>query len=162
MGSTMKRLVAGALFAGAMGTATVVAHEASADAGEKAIKARHGFMQTVVWEAGPLFGMAKGEVAYDADIASGHAEALQALSGYDYIRLFPEGTAKPDRTGKTRALPAIWEDMAGFRAANDAFAEAAANLAAEAGNGADALKAAVQQLGKSCGNCHDDYRADEF
>ena len=32
-------------------------------------------MQLVVWNAGPLFGMAKGEVSYDAAAASSHARA---------------------------------------------------------------------------------------
>jgi len=35
----------------------------------------------------------------------------------------------------------------------------AAVLAAEAGNGLDALRAAIGDVGKSCKGCHDEYRA---
>jgi cytochrome c556 len=129
---------------------------------DKVLAARQGLMQIVVREAGPLFGMAKGEIAYDAGMAQDRATSLAAIAGYDFDRLFPEGTAKPDLTGKTRALPAIWEDRDGFRAAYQEMQEAAAALAADAGKGKDAMTAAVQALGKSCGNCHEDYRAEDF
>ena len=79
------------------------------DAGEKAVQTRQGFMKLVVWEAGPLFGMAKGEVPYDADIAKKHAANLLILSGYPYADLFVDGTSTADMSGKTEALPKIWE-----------------------------------------------------
>lgn len=132
------------------------------DAGEKAISARQGYMQLVSWEAGPLFGMAKGEVAYDADTASARAANLKALSQYTVSALFLAGTSKTDRPGKTRSLPDIWNDMAKFEAAFGDFATAIGNLAGEAGKGQAELAAAVGELGKSCGACHKPFRAKDF
>ncbi len=132
------------------------------DPGEKAIKARQGFMQVVSWEAGPLFGMAKGDIAYDADTATANAENLGAVLAYDVGRLFTEGTSKAEYTGDTRALAAIWEDTEAFADAYQDLRDKVDAVAAQAGEGKDALTAAVSEMGKSCGNCHDDFRADEF
>lgn len=132
------------------------------DPGEKAIKARQGFMQVVVWEAGPLFGMAKGDIAYDAERAAANAANLNAIVQYDVGRLFIQGTSKANYTGKTRALADIWEDPGAFAAAYEDLQEKVAVVAEEAGKGKDALTAAVSEMGKTCGNCHDDFRAEEF
>jgi len=128
------------------------------DMGEKAIQTRQGFMKLVIWEAGPLFGMAKGEVPYDAEAAKMHAANLQTLSHYPYPGLFPAGTSNADFPGKTEALPKIWEDMNGFNQAFKDFQAAAAALAEAAGNGQEALTGAVAGLGKACGGCHKPYR----
>lgn len=132
------------------------------DPGEKAIEARQGFMQVVVWEAGPLIGMAKGDIAYDAETATANAENLDAVLDYDVGRLFIEGTSKAEYTGDTRALAAIWEDPEAFADAYQGLRDKVDAVAAQAGDGKDALTAAVSEMGKSCGNCHDDFRADEF
>lgn len=132
------------------------------DMAKKALSARQGFMQVVVWEAGPLFGMAKGEVAYDAETAAANAENLDAVLRYSVDRLFIPGTSKSDLPGKTRALSSIWEEPDKFARQYQELRDAAAVLARDAGKGKDAMTAAVQQLGKACGNCHDDFRAEEF
>lgn len=132
------------------------------DPGEKAIEARQGFMQVVTWEAGPLFGMAKGDIEYDAEQATANAENLDAVLMYDVGRLFIEGTFKSEYTGKTRALAEIWEDMGGFADAYQELRDRVDVVVEEAGTGQEALAAAVQEMGKGCGNCHDDYRAEEF
>ena len=132
------------------------------DAGQKAITARQGFMQLVSWEAGPLFGMAKGEVAYDAGAASAHAANLHALYQYPFPSLFLAGTSKDDRPGKTRALPEIWADMAKFEGAFRDVQAAVDLVNAEAGKGQPELAAAVGELGKACGGCHTPFRAKDF
>ena len=132
------------------------------DPGEKAIKARQGFMQVVVWEAGPLIGMAKGEVPYDAEQATANAENLDAVLAYDVGRLFIPETSKSDYTGKTRALASIWEEQDAFADSYQELRDRVDVVVAEAGKGQEALTAAVQEMGKACGNCHDDFRAEEF
>jgi cytochrome c556 len=106
--------------------------------------------------AGVVGDMLKGERPYDG------AEATEALTVIiddleAFITLFPEGT----ETGHdTRALPVIWEDWAGFTAANDealAAAEAARTVAAD---GLDALRPAFAELGGTCRSCHETYRAE--
>lgn len=129
------------------------------DSAEKAIGTRQGFMKLVVWEAGPLFGMAKGEVPYDAEAAKMHAANLKTLSDYPYPSLFVAGSSDAEFPGKTEALPKIMEDMGGFDKAYGDFQMAAAAMAEAAGNGQEALTAAVGGLGKTCGGCHKPYRA---
>lgn len=132
------------------------------DPGEKAIGARQGFMQIVSWEAGPLFAMAKGDIAYDAETATANAESLDALVQYPVGGLFVQGTTKANYTGKTRALADIWEDPGAFGQAYEDLRDAVATVAEEAGKGQQELTAAVSEMGNACGNCHDDFRADEF
>lgn len=134
------------------------AANAQADQGDSAIAARKGFMQVVVWEAGPLFGMARGDIPYDADAASAHAAKLQTIVRYPWPELFLSGTSNADRGDKTRALPSIWEDRAKFEASFDELRSAADALVPEAGKGHAELGAAVQAIGRSCGNCHEAFR----
>ena len=58
----------------------------------------------------------------------------------------------------TRAKPEIWKDKAKFdKYAQDAKAESV-KFAAAAGNGLDALRAAIGPMGRACNNCHDDFQ----
>lgn len=158
--STARRLsVAAALSALMLAPTAAVAQD---DPGERAIEARQVFMQVVTWEAGPLFGMAKGDIEYDAETAADNAEKLNTVVQYPVDRLFIADTSKADYTGDTRALAAIWENPDDFAAAYEALQEAVAVVAEEAGKGRDAMAAAVQDMGQACGNCHDDFRAEEF
>ncbi|HUS55559.1 MAG TPA: cytochrome c [Thermohalobaculum sp.] len=141
---------------------TIAATQDTPDAGQKVIEARQGYMKLVSWEAGPLFGMAKGEVAYDAATATANAADLKALSQYAFPGLFLAGTSKTDRAGKTRAMSDIWEDMAKFEMAFGDLGAAINLVAAEAGKGQTELAAAVGELGKACGGCHKPFRAKDF
>lgn len=129
---------------------------------EKAIKARQSYYQVVSFNAGPLFGMAKGKVAYDAKKAQEFANNLLALTSMKNSAMWPKGSDNVAKKGKTRALPAIWDTYPKVVEASKAFGAAVKQLASVAGNGADALKPAVGALGKSCGGCHKPFRAKEF
>jgi len=73
-----------------------------------------------------------------------------------FEKQFPAGSDK----GETKALPAIWTDMAGFQAASKAADAAYDKLAVAAGSGnLEALTAAFAETGKTCGACHDKFRA---
>ena len=128
----------------------------------KIIDARRGYMKLVGWESGPLFGMAKGEVEYNAEVATTNAANLKHLTQYTIAALFIPGTSNEEEKGKTRALKKIWDDPDGFKKALDDWIAAVDALQAAAGNGKDALAAAVGGLGKSCGGCHKPYRAEDF
>ncbi len=127
-----------------------------------AIEHRRAHMQLIWRDFGPVLSMAKGDMEYDAATAQVHADNLRALSSYNPTALFPAGTAKPDRDGDTRALPAIWERLDDFLAAYGNFTTAMAQVAEVASNGQPELAAAVFDAGKSCGACHDDFRAEKF
>lgn len=129
---------------------------------EKAIKARQSYYQVVSFNAGALFGMAKGNVAYDAKKAQEFANNLLALTTMKNGAMWPKGSDNVAKKGKTRALPAIWENFPKVVEASNAFGTAVKELAAVAGNGADAMKAKVGPLGASCGGCHKPFRAKSF
>ncbi len=78
----------------------------------------------------------------------------------DQGRWFPAGTGP--EAGKTRALPEIGPRPEDSKAAKKVFSDAAPKLLAAA-NASDlsAVKSTYGQLGKSCKNCHDTFRAPE-
>ena len=156
------------LSAGVIGAGAVPSPAFSQDdeAADKAIEARQGYMQLVLRSAGPLFGMAKGDVAYDADAATKHVANLQALAQYDYPAPWNRSISSPlkkeDRPGKTRMLA---EAAANPEKVQQAFSELGAavdGVAAAAAAGQAELAAAVGAMGKACGDCHNAFRAKEF
>jgi len=101
------------------------------------------------------------EAKGDAKAMATHAAAV-AKNLADAAKLFPAGTDKPagKDPGQTQALADIWKNMADFEALDKASAAAALKLEASAKTG-DIAKAAADfgDLGKSCGACHNKYRA---
>ena len=112
-----------------------------------AMKANGGAMKAL----GP---MANGSQPWNQATA---IQALDTLSknGTATPALFPQGSG-PTAGVPTAALPAIWEKWAEFQAAAKAQTDAANTLLAlarandEAGFGA---------MGRSCGGCHEPFRA---
>ncbi len=129
---------------------------------EKAVKARKGFMQVVAFNLGPLGAMAKGEAEYNAEAAATYAANLEVLSKMNTGSMWPAGSDNAALgEDKTRALPAAWAEGSKVGEKHGAWTEASTQLAAVAGDGLDALKGAIGDVGKSCGGCHDDYRAEK-
>jgi len=84
-----------------------------------------------------------------------HAAKLKELATA-HVKLYPKGSDK----GDTKALPVIWTEWAAFEAANTASANAADAMATAAGSGSiEALTAAFGATGKTCGACHEKFRA---
>ena len=140
------------------GLALVATSHANQDPLEKAIKARQGEMQLRAFNAGPLFGMAKGQIEYDAELAKKLAGNLKVLLDLDNGRAWAPGSHNEAYPGKTTALPKIWDTYPEIADYGKNYAKAVNELAAAAGNGRDALAAKVGDLGKSCKACHDDFR----
>lgn len=131
------------------------------DPKEQAIKARQADMTLRGFNAGPLFAMAKGDIPYDAAMASKLANNLKTLMGVDIGHAWVPGTDNESYPGVSEALPALWEDMDEVRERGKAYADAVNNISGTAGNGIDALRAGVRDLGKACKGCHDDFREDD-
>jgi len=129
---------------------------------EEVIDARQGYYSLLGLEMHNLVAMAKGEIEYDAENAKGHAADMLTLTQYSMADLYAPGTSKADMPGKTRALPAMWEDMAGVQEKGKAFVTAVKDLNRVAGEGRGQLAKAVQDLGGTCKGCHDEYRAEDF
>lgn len=153
MKSSLKQSVL-ALTLSALIATPAVADEAT----EKAIKARQGLMQVYSFNLGILSAMAKGEMDYDAVLATNAAENLQAAVTMKNDAMWPEGSGE-DSGYKTRALAEIWSTYPKVAEAGKAMADASIALTAVAGNGLDALKGSIGDAGKGCKGCHDDFRA---
>ena len=74
---------------------------------------------------------------------------------------FPAGSG-PDVHAKSRAKAEIWSDPQGFSQAHARYLEQVQrfNQVAQGGD-VNAIRTAAQDLGKSCGNCHERYRGPE-
>ena len=145
---TLMVAVIGALVAGAMVGGTTIAL-AQADV----IKQRQDNRKETAATMRSIKGVidAKGDVK--AVVASA-AKLKQLELAFD--KLFPAGSDK----GETKALPAVWSDMAGFQAASKNADAAYDKLAVAAGSGdLAAVTAAFGDTGKACGACHEKFRA---
>ena len=120
---------------------------------EVLVKQRQAVMTLQGKYIGPLVGMVKG-APYDANVVARNAAFLDALSQMPW-----DGFAESTKGEKSRALPAIWTDPAKFKQAQDQLRTAVGALvAASKGGNEGAVKAAVGDIGKACGNCHDNFR----
>lgn len=141
-------------------TATLVAGAAFAGghAGNPAVSARKAHMNLYSFNLGTLGAMAKGEVEYDAAKAAGAANNIAALAALDQSGYWLPGTSTDELGDQTRALPAIWQEGSKAGEIGASFAEAAVALAAVAGDGKDAMAAAMGAVGTGCSDCHKGYR----
>lgn len=127
---------------------------------DKAIKARQAMFQLYSYHSGILNAMAKGKMEYNADLAQEAANNLLAAASLGQSTLWPQGSDNANsENAPNRALPAIWETYPAIVEKGEAMGKAAAAVASSAGNGLDALKASVGDVGAACKGCHDDFRA---
>ena len=155
----MKKLVMLGLAAGLLTTAVTASF--AADPAEKALSVRKGFMQVMSFNAGPLFGVLKGKVDYDAKTAKLLAGNLLLMSQMQNgAAMWPKGsdTSNPALKDKTTATSAIWAPGTKFGEQWGAWRKAVAELAAVAGDGKDALSAKMKVLGGTCSACHKAHR----
>ncbi len=138
-----------------------VAHGSGNDPLLKAIKARHSEMVLRSFNAGPLFGMAKGDIEYDAELASTLANNLLIMTTVNNGRMWPEGSDNEAYPDDSRALPEIWTTYPAIADSGKAYVEAVTALAGVAGNGLGELRSVIGDVGQSCKGCHDDFRAEE-
>ncbi|MBZ9674787.1 c-type cytochrome [Mesorhizobium sp. ES1-1] len=104
---------------------------------------------------GSLSKIVKGEQPYDAASVLEQLQALQAnAEKFDVDALFPAGSDK----GDTTASPKIWQDMAGFKAAEDKYLADVKAAVAAAPADVDSLKTQFGAIASNCGTCHQAYR----
>ena len=147
MRKTLVAAIAGALAAGAMVAGATVAM-AQADI----VKERQENRKQTAAAMRAIKGVidAKGPTAPAVEQAA-KLKTLEAA----FVKMFPAGSDKD-----SKALPTVWSDSAGFMAASKAADAAYDKLATAAGSGdMAALTAAFGEAGKSCGACHDKFRA---
>lgn len=121
-----------------------------------AIEARQAHMDLYAFNLGVLGGMAQDKIEYDADMAQAAASNLAMLSQMDQSRYWPAGS--DTMMEGTAALPELWDNLDDVMAKSNDLVMAAAAMDEAAGQGLDALKAAMGPLGGACGACHRSYR----
>lgn len=126
---------------------------------DRQIKARQAVMQLYAFNLGLLGAMAKGDVEYNADQASAAAGNLNALVSMNNGAMWPQGSHMKANPGKTWAKEENWTMYPKAAEKAQELKTAAANMAANAGNGLDAVRAAIGPVGGSCKGCHDTFRA---
>lgn len=123
---------------------------------DRAIKYRQGVFQAMGWNFFGILGpMAKGEIPYNKDKAVKAATWLHELALMPYDGFIPGS----DTGAPTKAKPDIWKDRARFdKLAHDMQAETLKLVAAAQTGDPATLRTAVAATGRSCSNCHDDFR----
>jgi len=133
-----------AIAALAIGITAVVAQDVIAE--RKALMKRSGDQGKIGVQ------MIKGEAPFDLAKAQGIFNVYSDKAA-KLISLFPESS----KSGDTRALPAIWEKPAEWKASIDKFA-ADIKAAQAATKDAESFKTAFETVGKNCGGCHRIFR----
>jgi cytochrome c556 len=124
---------------------------------KSAIEARQGLYKLMATQFGPIGGMLRNTVPFDAAVVAKNSARIAVIS-----EIIPELFVNDTRTftaTKTAALPGIWNSQADFKGKADALTKAANDLnAAAKGGDKAATMAAAGAVGKACGSCHDSYR----
>ena len=158
----LKKISLGIILSCASLTAVSTLHAADDDPIAKAIKARQSGFQLYSFYAGQLFAMAKGEQEYNADLASAMANNLVAVTNLSNGIMWLPGSDNEARKGDTRALPEIWAEGSNVGEKSQALKDAALAVSMVAGDGLDALRGEIGNVGDACKGCHDDFRAEDF
>jgi len=120
---------------------------------EMLVEQRQSAMTLLGKYFGPLVGMLKGTVPFDAKVA----EFIDVLGKMPW-----DGFDASTQGQKSGALPAVFSNSAKFKEAADRLQAEAAKLVTVSKTGDEAgVKAQVGAVGKACGSCHDDFRAKE-
>ena len=121
---------------------------------EVLVKQRQAAMTLQGKYLGPIGGMLKGNIPYNADTVALNATFLENLA-----RMPWDGFQPSTSSVKSAAKPEIYKDTAKFKAASDALEAATAKLGAAARAKDEAgVKATFGGVAKACGSCHDDFR----
>ena len=142
-------LVGVALILGAVCTSVASAQ----DKPEVLVKQRQAAMTLQGKYFGPLMGMAQGKIPYNAEIVARNAAYLSVLDKLPWDGFVP-GT----KDVKSQALPEVFKDPAKFKAAQERLQEAVGKLVAVKSSDEAAAKAAIGEVGKACGGCHENFR----
>jgi len=120
---------------------------------------RQSYFTLLALNFGPMAAMVKGEIPWDSAAFARYANELATVTSLDLKRGFPEGS----HTGKTRAMPEIWENKDDFNAKADDLATAAQALKQAVDSGdKDAIVESFKATGGACKVCHDDYKAENY
>jgi cytochrome c556 len=147
------------LVASVLAAAAITAEAQAQTNPNQQVANRKGAMNLQAKYAGPLFGMARGAVPYDARIVQRNADYLVALSQMPWEEFQPSSIG----IANTRAKDSILKDPEKFKRLADALQSDAQKLATAArGGDQGAVKSAAQAMGRTCNSCHEGFADFEF
>jgi cytochrome c556 len=118
------------------------------------VKQRQSAMVLMSKYWGPVNSMGQGKTPYDANVVQRNAGYIDTLSKMPW-----DGFTPATKEVKSRALPAVFDDTAKFKQAQERFTGEVAKLVEVSKKGDEAaVKSQIQVVGKTCGGCHDDFR----
>lgn len=132
--------------------------QTSATEYESQIEARQSWMQVVGYNVGILGAMTRGKMDYDADLASAAANNIALAAKMNNGTMWPQGSDMDSHEG-TVAKAGLWQNFGDASEYLSDLASASATLAANAGDGLDALESSFGAVGKTCSGCHKQFRA---
>ena len=119
------------------------------------VKQRQSAMTLIGKYYGPIAGMPSGKAPYNAERVATNAAYLEVLSKMPW-----DGFVENTKDIKSRALPEVFTDTAKFKEGSDRLQSMVAQLVKVSKSGDEAaVKAAIADVGKSCGGCHENFRA---
>ena len=121
------------------------------------IAARKALMKQNNDHAKTMVAMMRGQAPFNAQAVDA-AFAQWADTAQRFPGLFPDNSKTG---GETRATSKIWVNKKDFDAKAAEFGKAVADNRDKAKASLDGLKAAIPMVGKTCDNCHEDYRASQ-
>jgi len=122
---------------------------------EVLVKQRQAVMTLQGKYFGPMNAMAQGKAPYNVETVRRNAGFLDNLS-----RMPWDGFNPNTKDIKSAALPAVFDNKAKFDEAGSRLENEASKLAALSRSGDEAaVKAQIGVVGKTCGACHEDFRA---
>ncbi|WDD97046.1 c-type cytochrome [Thalassomonas actiniarum] len=138
---------------------TVVAEPAkSLKHAKKATELRQSVFSLLGSNMGPLGAMARGKMPMDPVAVEKHATRINQLS------LMIADYSKTDTSGfkvETEALDKIWKHGDDYsKRINDLTLASAKLQKVAAAKDSSAIKGAIGGVGKTCGGCHDDFKAE--
>ncbi len=134
-------------------TLTACGPKADTHPGQPVTK-RRALLQETLRTFEPMGMMVRGKNPYVAANFVALADKLQALSTKPWV-YFPAGSDY----APSRAKPAVWEQSAQFKQAEDTYIKAVANLGTVAKTGdMDLIRAAYTHVSDSCADCHKTFR----
>lgn len=124
----------------------------------RATETRQAVLKIVGWNVGPMAGMVKERIPYDAKQFELHAGRVAFMSTM-LVDAFRPDTR--EFSVETAALDPIWDEFAEFEDLAKKMTGKAEELhkAAKGGDFAT-VQAAFTELGQSCKNCHDKFKED--
>lgn len=157
----MKKFLLVTLVTVALGATTFVTIAQDEVPFENQIDARQSFMHIYRFNLGILGAMAKGEMPYDAELASASANNLLAASKMSNGAMWPAGSdmSAEGLEGVTWAKPELWANGPELAEKGRALSEALQAMAAAAGDGLGTLRSNMGAVGDGCKGCHESFRA---